>query len=497
MARRFAVGQISHETNSFSPIKTDLSCFTEGGYYLGEEVIEKLQGTRTPIGGFIDFAKKTGNEVVPTVAASASPSGIVTKEAYETLKTQLIDGIKKAGKVDGVLLALHGAMVADGTPDAEGDILRSVREVVGEKVPVVSTLDFHANVTDAMVNYSDGLFGYNTYPHIDGWERAVEAFEFSLRLLDKDINPVSYVVRPPLAPGVVPFRTGSGPCKALMEQAFEYEKEPGVINVSVYGGFVYSDIEEAGLSFLATTDGDEEKAREIAQSLAQMAWDMRDELKTEMLSPSQAVKYAIEAKRRPIVLADVADNVGGGASGDGTEILRCLIEQNAQDAVVITIPDKEGVEEGFRVGVGGKFDFPIGGKFDDKHGLPVRVQGVVRLLSDGWFVHRGPMSTGLRSCIGKTAVIQSGGVEIIVNERRVQPVDVEVPRSVGIDPSYRKIVVIKSAVHYRASYEPIAAEIIEVDGPGLSSPNLSRFTFSHIRRPIFPIDREVSWDLVK
>ena len=143
----------------YTSIKTDLSCFTEGGYYLGEEVIEKLQGTRTPIGGFIDFAKKTGNEVVPTVAASASPSGIVTKEAYETLKTQLIDGIKKAGKVDGVLLALHGAMVVDGTPDAEGDILRSVREVVGEKVPVVSTLDFHANVTDAMVNYSDGLFG--------------------------------------------------------------------------------------------------------------------------------------------------------------------------------------------------------------------------------------------------------------------------------------------------------------------------------------------------
>lgn len=278
-----------------------------------------------------------------------------------------------------------------------------------------------------------------------------------------------------------------------MSLAFEYEEEPGVINVSVYGGFVYSDIHDAGLAFLATTDGDLKRAQEIAAGLARKAWEIRHQFVANMKPPAEAVRYAMEAPRGPVVLADVADNTGGGASGDGTEVSRELIRQDAQDVVVITIPDREAVEEASRVGIGGKFDAMIGGKFDDNHGAPVRVVGTVKLLSDGEFVHRGPMSTGAKSSMGRTAVIRCGGVDIIVNERRFQPVDPEVARSVGIEPRHKKIVVLKSAVHYRASYEPIAEEIIEVDGPGLASPNLDRFTFKHIRRPVFPLDRDFTW----
>ena len=295
-------------------------------------------------------------------------------------------------------------------------------------------------------------------------------------------------MRPSLAPAVVPARTGWGPIKKLMEKAFEYEKQPGVLNVSVYGGFVYSDIHDAGLAFLATTDNDPELAKKIAHDMADSAWQIRREFVAKMLKPVDAVRHAMAAGRGPVVLADVADNTGAGASGDGTEVLRALLTEGAESAVVITIPDKQAVEEAFRVGVGGEFNALVGGKIDDKHGAPVEVKGVVRILSDGRFIHRGPMSTGLVANIGRTAVIESGGVEIIVNERRFQPVDPEVARSVGIDPASRKIVVVKSSVHYRASYEPIAAEIIEVDGPGLASPNLSRFAFKNIRRPIFPID---------
>jgi microcystin degradation protein MlrC len=261
-----------------------------------------------------------------------------------------------------------------------------------------------------------------------------------------------------------------------------------VLNVSVYGGFVYSDIHDAGLAFLATTDGDRDRARQIAQELADEAWRIRGEFVTPMRPPAEAVQYAIAAPRGPVVLADVADNTGGGASGDGTEVLRALLEQNASDAVVITIPDPEAVDAAFKAGIGGAFDALVGGKIDDQHGAPVRVTGKVRLLSDGSFVHYGPMSTGLSASMGRTAVVVSGGVEIIINEHRFQPVDPEAARSVGVDPAKRKIVVLKSAVHYRASYEPIAAEIVEVDGPGLASPNLSRFEFKNIRRPVFPID---------
>jgi len=452
MSWKFVVGGISHETNCFSPIKTRLEQFQERGYTEGEETISYYKGTRTGIGGFIDFCEETGSLIIPSTYASATPSGTVDLGAYNTLKNSILTDIKSAmakhGKIDGVLLCLHGAMVVEGIPDAEGDFLKSVRELVGPDVPVVATLDFHANVTDDMVKFSDGLFGYNTYPHVDGYERAVEAGEFVAKMLKGEIKPAHYVIRPPIAPPVVPARTGWGPIKELMEMAFEYEKEPGVLNASVYGGFVYSDIHDAGLAFLVTTNNDPKRAEEIATALARKAWEIRHQFVANMKSPADAVKYAMEAPKGPIVLADVADNTGGGASGDGTEVLRELIKQNAQDAVVVTIPDREAVAEAFRVGVGGKFDFMVGGKFDDKHGAPVRVAGTVRLLSDGEFVYRGPMSTGVRATMGRTAVVRCGGVDIIINENRFQPLDAEVPRSVGIDPCYKKIVLVKSAVHY-------------------------------------------------
>jgi len=488
MTRKFVTGQISHETNAFSPIRTEIRHFQERGAIEGQGLLEVFGGTKTPVGGYIKFSQDVGAELLPTMSYSAVPSGLVAHEAHVQMRDRLVDGIREAGKVDAVLLALHGAMVTEGIPDAEGDILKHVREAVGPGVPVVSTLDYHGNITDEMVAIADGLFGYNTYPHIDGYERALEAAEFAVGMLDGKVKPTSVVVRPPVAPGVVPARTGWGPIKKLLEKAFEYEKQPGVINVSVYGGFVYSDIEPAGLAFIATTQDDRALAGKITVDLAKTSWDIRHEFVTPMLKPVDAVKHAMAAARGPVVLADVADNTGGGASGDGTEVLKALLDLGAKGAVVITIPDPEAVGEAYRVGVGGTFDTLVGGKIDDKHGAPVRMKGTVRILSDGRFVHYGPMSTGMVSHVGRTAVVVSGGVEIILNERRNQPVDPEAARSVGIDPAKRKIVVLKSAVHYRASYEPIAVEIVEVDGPGLASPNLSRFQFNHIRRPVFPID---------
>ena len=488
MSKRLVMGQISHETNVFSPIRTDLERFCQRQYVYGQEITESYAGTRTPLGAYLEFADEAGWELAPTVAASAVPSGLVTREAHQRIVGELLQAIREQGRVDGVLLALHGAMVTEGIPDAEGDILSRVRELVGPEVPVVSTLDYHANVTDLMVEKADGLFGYNTYPHVDGFERGLEAARFMAGLLEKSVQPESVVIRPPMAPAIVPARTGAGPIKKLMERAFAWEERDGVINASVYGGFVYSDIYDAGLSFLVTTQGDRDLAGCIARDLADEAWRLRHEFVLDMKTPGEAVRYAMERPQGPIVLADVADNTGGGASGDGTEILSELLRQGARGAAVITIPDPEAVETAFSLGVGGEFDAPVGGKVDDLHGPPVRLRGIVRLLSDGCFVHRGPMATGLAGSLGRTAVVVSGGVEVIINERRFQPVDPEVARSVGIDPAHRHIALVKSSVHYRASYEPLAREIIEVDGPGLSSPNLSRFEFRGIRRPIFPLD---------
>ncbi len=485
---RVVAGQISHETNSFSPVSTGLEEFRARGYATGEEVTERFLGTRTPLGGFFSAGEEAKMEILPTVAASAVPSGIVCADAYQHLLQQLRTGIAAAGDIDGVLLALHGAMVVDGIADAEGDILRQVREWVGDDVPVVCTLDYHANVTDEMVQRADGLFGYNTYPHVDGFERGVEACEFLAAVLDGSVCPVRSVTRPPLAPPVVPARTGWGPMRELMERAFSWEERDGVIDVGAYGGFVYSDVRDAGLAFVATVDGDRELAAHITRDLAGRAWELREDFVADLLPPQEAVWRAMQACGRPVILADVADNTGGGAAGDGTELLRAMLELGAEEAAVIMIPDQEAVQRAFSAGVNGSFSGEVGGRIDGLSGDPVQVDGRVRLLSDGQFTHRGPMSTGLRSDLGRTAVVVCGGVEVMLTERRLQPLDPAVARSVGIEPVYRKMVAVKSAVHYRAAYEPLAEEIIEVDGPGLSSPNLDRFDFQNIRRPVFPLD---------
>ncbi|MFW5896925.1 MAG: M81 family metallopeptidase [Bacillota bacterium] len=485
---KIVIGQISHETNAFSPIATDMARFDQRTLARGDEILDMFGETRTPLGGFLRACEDAGWTPVPTISAAAVPSGLVTAGAFDALLGELTERIEEAAPVAGILLALHGAMVAENAPDAEGAILSAVREAVGDDVPVVCTLDYHANVTDTMVREATGLFGYNTYPHVDGYERGLEAAGFLNRLLRGEIRPTTRLRRPDIAPAVVPARTGWGPMKELMERAFEWEEHPDVVNASAYGGFVYSDIPEAGLAFLATTDGDPDLATEIVEDLSGRAWEIRGQFVAEMMSPSEAVSRALEIEGAPVVLADVADNTGGGASGDGTAVLKALADAGWPDAAVITIPDPEAVAHAFSVGIGGVFDCKIGGKIDDLHGHPLRVRGNIRVLSDGEFVHRGPMSTGLRSYMGRSAVVRVGETDIVINENRFQPVDPAAPRSVGVDPAHKKVVVLKSAVHYRASYEPLAAEIIEVDGPGLSSPNLERFRFRNLRRPVFPLD---------
>ena len=488
MTHRFLIGQLSHETNAFSPIRTCLQHFQQRGFLEGPALLEHFTGTHTTLGGFIHAALLQEDELIPSLSASAVPSGLVARDTFAILMQRLEDHLDGASGFDAIFLVLHGAMVAEKIPDAEGYLLERLRRRVGADMPIICTLDYHANVTDRMVENADLLLGLNTYPHVDGWERGAEAHHLAKAILSGAITPANFLVRPPLAPGVVPARTSWGPMEQLMNQALAYEMEPGVINVSAFGGFVYSDIFEAGLSFLATVDRNRERARTIAQKLGREAWRIRHEFQADLKPPRDAVQAALKHPGHPVILADVADNTGGGASGDGTALLAALLEEGARNAAIVTIPDPKAVVEAFAIGVGGTYAGYVGGKIDDQHGPPVWIKGPVRLLSDGRFVYRGPMSTGLTASMGRTAVIETNGIAIIVNEDRFQPVDPEVARSVGIEPLEKKIVVVKSAVHYRASYEPIASKIIEVDGPGLSSPNLERFSFRNLRRPIFPLD---------
>lgn len=490
---RLFLAMMSHETNTFSNVPTDRRQFETRNLHYGGEIIEAFRGTGTCLGGMIDAAARRGATLIPSVAAAASPAGFVTRDIYGHVKERMLRDLKAAGAVDGVLLDLHGAMVPEGLDDGEGDLIQAVREVVGPRVPIAVTLDFHGNLSETMVREADLLHGYKTYPHVDMGERGAEATERLMDVIDRRLRPVAALRKPPLLPPLGNQGTARGPMRRLYDLAEEMEKNPTVVSISIFAGFPHADIPDAGFGIYVVTDGDQALADRLADELADTAWKHRHEFIHSARPVREAVAEALAADGQPIVLADMADNTGGGAAGDGTEVLRELLRVGARSAVVACIWDPQAVAECVRAGVGASVTLLVGGKVDGRHGAPLPVTGVVRTLSDGRFVHKGPMARGLPGRLGTTAVLDVNDVKVILISHRWQTLDPEMIRFVGLDPLEHKILVVKSTIHYRAAFEPIAREIIEVDAPGLSSSNLTRFDFRRIRRPIFPLDPDTTY----
>ena len=487
---RLFLAMMSHETNTFSNVPTDRAQFEARDLHYGGEIIETYRGTGTCLGGMIEAAERHGITLLPSVAAAASPAGRVTADIYRHVKDRMLADLRAAGRLDGVLLDLHGAMVPEGLDDGEGDLITAVRAAVGPDVPIAVTLDLHGNLSSAMVAGANLLHGYKTYPHVDMAERGVEAAERLVDVVGGRLRPTAAFRKPPLLPPLGKQGTARGPMRTLYDRAARMEQDPKVISVSIFAGFPHADIPDAGLGVYVVTDGDQAMAERLADELARMAWDLRAEFIHTALPVKEAVARALAAEGRPIVLADMADNTGGGAAGDGTEILRELVRVGARSAVVACLWDPAAVKACVAAGVGQRVTIDVGGKVDDRHGAPLRVTGTVRALSDGRFVHKGPMMHGLPGRLGTTAVLDVDDIRVILISYRWQTLDPEMIRFVGLDPTAEKIVVVKSTIHYRAAFEPIAKEIIEVDAPGLSSSNLSRFSFERVRRPIYPLDPE-------
>lgn len=493
MPLRIAIAEFAHETNTFAAERTGLDAFQANRYLRGEELRE-LIGTNTVCGGAFAEIERVGPavEVVPLVATSAIPGGLVTREAFETVVGEIARGLA-AARPDAVLLDLHGAMVTESGDDGEADTLARVRAVVGSDLPIVTVLDLHANLSQEMVDRSDVLLPYDTYPHVDCAERGAEAVRLLRAMSEGQFRPVSALRTLPMLTALPPQRTEGEPMRSIMAMAAEFEARSGVVNVGVTPGFAYADIPIAGFAVVVTTDGDRPLADRSADELAAHVWSRREEFRPRMATVEEAVHVAMAALAGPVVLADVGDNPGGGAACDGTALLWALLDLGTRDAALAVMADPEVVAAAFAAGVGGRVALPLGGKTDERHGYPIDITAAVQSLSDGAFVYEGPMAAGVHGSMGKTAVLACEGrygntVEVIVCERRVQALDQAVFRSQGIEPTERAILVVKSAVHFRGSFEPIAAEIIEVDTPGLTAVDLDRFAFRRIRRPIWPFD---------
>ncbi|MFN8592751.1 MAG: M81 family metallopeptidase [Thermomicrobiales bacterium] len=486
---RLITGGIMHETHTFSVEPTMVETFDT--IARGDELLE-FAGTNHSVGGVVDACRELGIELAPTLYAGEMSTGVPKRATFETLVGELCDRIAAALPADGVVLTLHGAMVAEDFPDAEAEIARRVRQIVGPDVPIAITLDLHANIGQAMVDAADIVTCFDTYPHTDAAERAKEAVHLLARTIRGELQPTMALAKPPLMPVPQGMATGKGPFKTIFDRAHAMEASGEAVTVTVAGGFAYADVPEAGVSFLVTTDNDQAAARRLADELAALAWSLRAQMVVRNTPPAAAVAEAIAFPEGPVMLVDVGDNIGGGTPGDGTVLLAELIAQDAREATVF-VADPAAVAAAFAAGVGETVHLDVGGKTDPLHGAPTPVVGRVRLLCDGEWVHEGPENAEVPVSMGRTAVLRCGGVNLVLTSRKTMPGDQQQLKSVGIDPLRQHIIVVKAAVRWRGGFEPIAKHAIYVDTPGLGSVDLSRFPYQQIRRPIFPLDPETEF----
>jgi microcystin degradation protein MlrC len=493
---RVLSAHIGHETNTFAVTPTTLEDFRRSSpipsFDGGDALLNVFRGTGTIHGGFIAGAEENGFALVPLLFAWATPSGTVRQADYEYLKGLLLERIRSAGEYDGILLDLHGAMATEALEDAEGDLISAVRDLAGAEIPIIVTLDLHANATEKMARSADSLIGFDEYPHTDMFERGKEAAAMMARALSREWKPVMAYRQLPLLTMPPKQCTFLEPMLSLLAKAHAMEDEEGVLNVTLSLGFPFADIHDAGVSVMVTTNGDEALARAKAEEMAQAIWDRRDEFNVTLTPVSEAIRYAETEARGPVILADGSDNPGGGGPCDGTVLLRALIELGAKSAVVAVIADPEAVAAAAKAGVGQRITLDLGGKTDDRHGEPVRVTAHVRLLSDGEFLQTGSMGKGTWAEMGRAAVLVIGessreGVEVVVTERRIQPLDAALLRSVGIEPTERRIIALKSAVHFRSTYQDFSDRIFDMDTPGVHRPDFANYEYRRLRRPLYPV----------
>ncbi len=485
---RIFIGSFAHETNTFWPAKTEIEAFRNRYYVTGQALVKTFEGTETPLGAFLDVLRESGAEGIFSVAASAEPSGHVSREAYEEITGILLDDLASAAdRIDGVLLALHGAMVAEHEEDGEGALLEKVRKLVGPGRPVIVTLDLHANITKRMADNTDAMIPFHEYPHIDGYDRGLDAARMMIRTLDGEIRPVTRFEHPHVLASLTETMTESyAPIAKACEEA---RKIPGVLEAAIAHGFFPADIPDAGVTALAVTDGDAQLAERVAKELSDTARTYRERIsRIPTLTPEQAIAEAARTKGT-VVFADVCDNPGAGSSCDGTKLLRAMLDAGVRNAAMAIIADAESVEACRQVGAGSWVDLRLGGKAaPEQLGAPIECRAYVKKLSDGKYVNKGPMQAGLVFDMQGSAVIEVGGVTVIVGSVAKQPYDAEVFRSHGLEPGDFHILAVKSSVHYRASFGPIAEKMLSVECPGILVTDPCRLTYRHVRRPVYPLD---------
>ena len=495
MSRRYVLASMSHETNTFSPQPTDIEKFGRwsggAGLLSGPSAIDAMAGTRTPFGGYCDLLTPLDVELVVPVVAGAAPSGLVTDDAYETMAGSITDAVEAGA--DAVFLALHGAMVTQTHDDAEGELLRRIRAIAPD-MPIAVSLDFHLGMSPELCSNATVVTGYRTYPHIDTYETSQRAGSTLLRALDGDCAPI-------ISWGVLPLMTNMlrqtplhQPMKDIMDRAIAAEASGEVLNASVFGGFPLSDIPHTGLSVIVVADGDKAAGDALRDELLDMAWERRADFVHEFEPMAESISQAKAVTAGPVVLHDHGDNCGAGGITDVMAVFTEVLEQGLDDVVAGPFCDPASAAALIEAGVGAEITLELGGKVDMPSigltGEPMTLSGTVVAVSDGRYEVTGPMMTGATVNLGPSAALDIGPAVVLVSSNPTEPIDIDFYGEFGIDPTAHRYLLIKSRQHFRAAFEPIAADVIGVAGPGVCSEDYAIRTFDRIRRPMYPMDLE-------
>jgi microcystin degradation protein MlrC len=483
---RIAVGGFLHETNTFAPTKATYQDFVHGGGWpamaQGDDVLKIMRNINVGLSGFIEAAEARGWEMAPTISCGASPSAHVTKDAYERIVKVMVEGISAAGPLDAVYLDLHGAMVTEHLDDGEGEILARVRKVIGKELPLVVSLDLHANVTPEMVEHADALIAYRTYPHVDMADTGRAAAKH-LALLLKTEQKFAKAFRQ--LPFLIPISwqcTNDQPTKGIYRKLAALESD-AVPTLSFAPGFPAADFCHCGPSVFAygRTQADADAA---ADNIATLIESHEDDFDGRIYSPDEGVRHAMELATRakkPIIIADTQDNPGAGGDSDTTGMLRALVRNNATRAAIGVIYDPDSAKAAHAAGVGASVTLALGGKSGIAGDAPYKETFVVEKLSDGKFVAPGPYYGGRDMDMGPSAALRIGDIRVVVSSHKAQLADQSMYRYVGIEPTEQAILVNKSSVHFRADFEPIAEKLLICAAPGAMPADTAALPWTRLR----------------
>jgi microcystin degradation protein MlrC len=487
MARRkLVVAMMMHETNTFSPVPTPLASFRP---LAGQAAIEEFRATNTQLGGFLHVAHEVGAELSVPLAAGAHPSGYVERGAYEEMCGAIVGAVRDG--CDAAFLALHGAMVAEHVDDGEGELLRRIR-AVAPRLPIAVGLDFHAHMTARMVDNATVIAGYRTYPHVDMGETGERAARTLVRALGGEVEPCMVWGTRPMMTSTLAHTPSRQPMKDVMDMAIAAETTGAMLNASVFGGFPHADIPHLSCSAVIVCDRRTDEGRALLERLLTLAWERREAFLYRGEPLAHQIARARTLGEGPIVLVDHGDNTASGGTQDVMSVISEVARQGLDDVVAGPICDPASVARIVAAGTAASVTLPLGGVVDmpqiNLQGRPLPVTGKVARITEGEFVVTGPMATGTRVRMGRTAVLDTGPMQIVVSERRSEPFDLGVFTHCGIDPRRKRYVLIKSRQHFRAGFEPIARHIVLCDGDGVTSSDLRLFTYRNRPRPLYPFE---------